>query len=104
MKQEVFQTVDAQYGTITTPYTVNLTDVAAQIRAAVPNRLVVILKNLDTADAIGIGVANTVTYAGAPLRLEAGESVTLVGYTGALWGICDTGDTATVSVWEGTIA
>lgn len=64
----------------------NVTNAAAQFVAARPGRRQLSIKNRDTANAIYIGFANTVTAANG-YELTAGETLTLLEFDGAIFAI-----------------
>jgi hypothetical protein len=100
VKETVFATSAAPYSVVTTPYTVAITDAETSIRAANTLRASFILKNIGTAS-VSLGPTG-ITYAAAPIRLAPGESISLCGFKGAIFGRCNTGESTTISVWEGT--
>lgn len=94
-------------GTIpTSQNAVTVTSTAAQLLPQLLNRKVTEISNLDSTNPIYVGgttVANSSGGAGTPIGIKIAAGQTLFWRnTGALWAVCDAGQTALVSILDET--
>jgi hypothetical protein len=100
-KNPYIQWMRTTIGTVVTANQVSMTATAAVIKAAPATghyRYSITIRNLDAANTVYIGIVGVTSSTGFPLKPY--EAITLDRNSAAIYGICATGLTATVSYIE----